>query len=82
MEPTKTETHALVEFIDVLLRDGAVVQADIVVTVADVPLIGISLRAAIAGMATMTEYGLFENWDRSRRQRAQPPSSESKTLED
>jgi hypothetical protein len=82
MEPTKTETHALVEFIDVLLRDGAVVQADIIVTVADVPLIGVSLRAAIAGMATMTEYGLFDDWDRPRRQRAQPPSSTSKIHED
>lgn len=69
MEPTKNDTHALVEFVDVLLRDGAVIQADVVVTVAEIPLIGISLRAAIAGMTTMTEYGLFEDWDRTHRQR-------------
>lgn len=68
MEPTKDETHAIVEFVDVLLRDGAVIEADVIVTVAGVPLIGISLRAAIAGMTTMTEYGLFEEWDTNYRQ--------------
>lgn len=70
MEPTKDDTHAIVEFIDVLLRDGAVIQADVIVTVADIPLIGISLRAAIAGMTTMTEHGMFEGWDATHRERA------------
>ncbi len=67
MKPTKDETHAIVEFLDVLLREGAVIQADVIITVADVPLIGISLRAAIAGMTTMTEYGIFEEWDAAHR---------------
>jgi hypothetical protein len=70
MKPTKNDTHAIVEFVDVLLREGAVIQADVIVTVADVPLIGISLRAAIAGMTTMTEYGLFTEWDGAHRKRA------------
>lgn len=69
MEPTKDDTHAIVEFVDVLLREGAVIQADVIVTVADVPLIGISLHAAIAGMTTMTEYGLFDGWDGAHRHR-------------
>jgi hypothetical protein len=63
MEPTKNEMHAIVEFVDVLLREGVVVQADVMVTVADIPLVGISLRAAIAGMTTMTHYGIFKDWD-------------------
>lgn len=67
MEPKKDDTHALVEFVDVLLTEGAVIQADIIVTVADIPLVGISLRAAVAGMTTMTEYGMFEDWDATRR---------------
>lgn len=70
MEPQKTDPHGLAEFVDVLLRDGAVVDADVVVSVADVPLVGIKLRAAIAGMTTMTEYGLFEEWDEAQRERA------------
>ena len=69
MEPTKDELHGLAEFIDVLLRDGAVIDADVVVSVADVPLVGIKLRAAIAGMTTMTEYGMFEEWDATQRSR-------------
>ncbi|CCQ35957.1 gas-vesicle-associated protein GvpM [Natronomonas moolapensis 8.8.11] len=69
MKPTKDDTHAIVELLDVLLREGAVIQADVVVTVADIPLIGISLRAAIAGMTTMTEYGLFNEWDATHRER-------------
>lgn len=66
MRPTKHE-DALVDVLDVLLRDGAVVRADVVVSIADVPLVGIKLTAAIAGMETMTEYGLFEAWDVERR---------------
>lgn len=69
MKPKKNKDHALVELVDVLLREGAVLQADVVVTVADVPLIGINLQAAIAGMATMTEYGLLREFDTAVRKR-------------
>ncbi|ERG96830.1 gas vesicle protein GvpM [Haloquadratum walsbyi] len=71
MKPTKNDTHAIVEFIDVLLREGAIIQADVIITVADIPLIGVSLRAAIAGMTTMTEYGIFEEWDAAHRTRTE-----------
>lgn len=67
MQPTKD--HALVELIDVLLEEGVIVQADIIITVADIPLVGISLRAAIAGMATMSDYGMFTEWDTTVRSR-------------
>jgi len=66
VEPTR-EGDAVVDLLDVLLRDGAMIQADVLVTVADVPLIGINLRAAIAGMATMRDYGFFEEWDAATR---------------
>lgn len=58
-----TDDDAVVDLVDVLLVEGVIVDADVVVTVADIPLVGIKLRAAIAGMTTMTEYGLFEEWD-------------------
>ncbi len=57
MQPTNQTEHAIVELLDVLLKKGVVIQADVVVTVADIPLVGISLRAAIAGIAKMSEYG-------------------------
>ncbi|WP_254863322.1 gas vesicle protein GvpM [Halovivax gelatinilyticus] len=69
MEPT-TEHDALVDLVDVLLRDGAVLRADVIITVADVPLVGLSLSAAIAGMETMNRYGMFEEWDGSKRAQA------------
>ena len=66
MKPTKDD-HAVVDVLDVLLREGAMIQADVLITVADVPLVGINLRAAVAGMTTMREYGLFEEWDLEKR---------------
>ncbi|WP_158056328.1 gas vesicle protein GvpM [Halorussus halophilus] len=62
MKPQKDD-HAVVDLLDALLAEGALLQADVILTVADVPLVGINLRAAIAGMATMREYGFFEAWD-------------------
>lgn len=73
----RNDSEALVDVLDVIMRDGVVVQADIMIGLADVPLIGINLRAALAGMATMREYGLFEEWDRDSRR--QVSSSESYT---
>lgn len=69
MEPTKDE-DAIVDVLDVILRDGVIVRADVIVSVAAVPLVGVKLTAVVAGMETMTEYGLFEQWDTDRRARA------------
>lgn len=70
MQPSKDEEDAVVDLLDVILRDGAVLDVDAIITVADVPLVGLKLRAALAGMDTMTRYGLFEEWDRRHRDRA------------
>ena len=77
MKPTKDSEHALVDVLDVLMREGAMIQADVLVTVADVPLVGINLRAAVAGLTTMREYGLFENWDVEKRRRSGERRDES-----
>jgi len=69
MEPTKHDSHAVVDLVDVLLREGAVLRADIVVTVADIPLVGINLHAVVAGMATMTDYGMLREFDETVRGR-------------
>lgn len=77
MKPTRDDGHAIVDVLDVLLREGAILQADVLITVADVPLVGINLQAAVAGMTTMREYGFFENWDRDTRQRGKLRRSET-----
>lgn len=69
MKPTKNNNE-VVGLVDVLLKEGAVLTADAVVTVAGIPLIGLQLRLAIAGMTQMTEYGMLKDWDASLREEA------------
>lgn len=76
MKPSRDDSHAVVDVLDVLLREGAMVQADVLITVADVPLVGINLRAAVAGMTTMREYGFFEEWDVEKRRVTEDRHSE------
>ena len=68
MEPTRE--GALVDLLDLILAKGVILHADIIISVAEIPLVGISLRAAIAGMKTMIEYGIMEEWDAKIRSRA------------
>jgi len=58
----------LVEVLDRLLNKGAVLNADLIISVAGIPLIGVTLKAMIAGMETMLEYGIMEDWDKSSRE--------------
>ena len=67
MEPTR-DTHAtLVDLLDRILDKGLVLNADIIISVAGIPLIGVNLRAAIAGMETMLKYGVMQAWDTQTR---------------
>jgi len=67
MEPTR-EVHAtLVDLLDRILDKGLVIHADVIVSVAGIPLIGVNLRAALAGMETMLKYGLLKDWDQRSR---------------
>jgi hypothetical protein len=66
MNPEKDSI--LVEVLDRLLDRGAILNADLIISVAGIPLIGLNLRAALASMETMLEYGIMEDWDRSCRE--------------
>ncbi len=67
MEPQRNTNATLVDLLDRVLDKGLVIQADLIVSVAGVPLIGVNLRAALAGMETMLKYGVMQAWDdRSR----------------
>lgn len=66
MKPERESS--LVEVLDRLLDRGAVLNADLIISVAGIPLIGLNLRAALAGMETMLEYGMMEAWDKSSRE--------------
>jgi len=63
MEPTRNSHATLVDLLDRVLDKGLVINADLIISLAGVPLIGVNLRAALAGMETMLEYGLMKEWD-------------------
>jgi len=67
MEPTRNTHATLVDLLDRVLDKGLVIQADLIVSVAGVPLIGVNLRAALAGMETMLKYGMMQAWDERTR---------------
>jgi hypothetical protein len=58
----------LVDLLDRLLNKGLILNADLIISVAGVPLIGISLKAALASIETMLDYGMMEAWDESTRE--------------
>lgn len=70
MEPKSYTKATLVDLLDRVLDKGIVIHAEIMISVAGIPLIGVNLKAALAGMETMLEYGMMEEWDRSIRSRA------------
>lgn len=71
MQPTARPQATLVDLLDRVLDRGLIINADIVITLAGVPLIGINLRAALGGMETMVRYGLLKDWDDSIRAQEQ-----------
>ena len=57
-----------VDLLDKLLSKGLVLNADLIISVAGLPLIGVNLKAALAGIETMLEYGMMEAWDQGTRE--------------
>jgi len=68
MQPTRN--NALVDLIDRIMVKGVVVYADLIISVAEIPLVGVNLRAAIAGIKTMLDYGMMGAWDEEIRKHA------------
>lgn len=71
MEPIRDVNATLVDLLDRVLDKGLIINADIIVSVAGIPLIGVNLKAALAGMETMLEYGMMRDWDEAYRVIAQ-----------
>ena len=71
MEPIRDTKATLVDLLDRVLDKGLVIHADLIVSVAGVPLIGVNLRAALAGMETMQKYGMMVEDDMKIRAQAE-----------
>ncbi len=52
----------IVELLDRTLKKGVILNADLVITVADVPLLAANLRLALASVETMLKYGVMDKW--------------------
>jgi hypothetical protein len=63
MQPTNAGRATLVDLLDRVLEKGLVLNADLVIHVAGIPLLGVNLRACLAGVDTMLKYGIWRDWD-------------------
>ncbi|KAE8763911.1 gas vesicle protein [Georgenia thermotolerans] len=67
LQPTRDPRATLPDLLEVLLNKGVYLDLDLIITIADIPLIGVNLRATIAGIETMLEYGMMRSWDEQTR---------------
>ncbi len=68
MKATRGQKHTLVDLLDRVLDRGVILHADLIISVSGIPLVGVSLKAAIAGIETMLQYGYFKEWDQEIRE--------------
>jgi len=68
MKPSRENKVTLTDLLERVLDKGVILDADLLISIGGVPLIGVNLRAAIAGMDTMLKYGLMKQWDKEVRQ--------------
>jgi hypothetical protein len=67
MEPTRDAHTTLVDLLDRVLDRGLILNADLIIHVAGVPLLGVNLKACLAGIETMLKYGIWRDWDEAQR---------------
>jgi len=67
MEPNRDTRATLVDLLDRILDKGLMLNADVIISVSGIPLLGINLKAAIASVETMLRYGMWEDWDKAQR---------------
>jgi hypothetical protein len=67
MEPTRDTQATLVDLLDRVLDKGLVLNADLIIHMAGIPLLGLNLKACLAGMETMLKYGIWKDWDEAQR---------------
>ncbi len=67
VEATRVKQATIDDLLERVLDKGIVLSTDLIIGVAGIPLIGISLRAAIASVETMIEYGYMQAWDEELR---------------
>jgi len=77
MQPTAAAECGVTDLLERILDKGLVIHADLIVSLAGVPLVGVSLKAAIAGMETMLKWGMLVDWDEKIRDWSRKEREES-----
>ena len=67
MEPQRASQATLDDLVGRVLDKGVVLKLDLIVGIAGIPLIGITLQAAVGAIETMLDYGMMEAWDADTR---------------
>jgi hypothetical protein len=67
MLATRESEVGLVDLLDRVLHKGLVLNADVIITVSGIPLVGLNLRAILASVDTMIAYGMWKDWDQAQR---------------
>lgn len=67
MEPVIDTKAGITDLLEHVLDRGVIVKLDLIISVAGIPLVGLSLHAALASIETLNEYGMFGDWDKSSR---------------
>lgn len=67
MIPERYTKVGIVDLLDRILDKGVVISADLIISLADIPLIGLNLRAALASIETMLDYGLMTDWNEAQK---------------
>ncbi|MCP8322393.1 MAG: gas vesicle protein [archaeon] len=80
LQPIREKNATLVDLLDRVLDKGLVINADVIISVAGIPLIGVNLRAALASMETMLRYGLLKDWDERIRFHAKKEAKKKEPL--
>jgi hypothetical protein len=82
MEPELPQTYrraTIVDLLDRVLDRGLFLRADLVISLAGIPLIGATLSLAVAGTETLLKYGILADWDEAIR--AVPPEQRKSVAE-
>lgn len=64
MEQTKATLNDL---LDRIFDKGLVINADVLIMFAGIPLIALNLKAMLASIETMLDYGMMRDWDEATR---------------
>ena len=78
--PTVRPEAGLVDLLDRVLDRGLVIHADIMITLAGIPLVGLNLRAQLAGIETMMADPGMREWDARIRARSAIRAEAAKAL--